>query len=73
MHSLEDKAKLNFKHLDLTVSRIFLLLSKTKIKKTLSFGSSIIFKRAFDEFKFKFSALSISIILSLLIKADLFA
>ena len=43
-HSLDDNAKLYFKHRDLTVSRIFLLLSKIKIKKTLSFGSSVTFK-----------------------------
>ena len=45
----------------------------SNIKKTLSFGSSTIFKSAFEEFKFKFSVLSIKIILSLLLNADLFA
>ena len=41
--------------------KIFFSLSKINIKKTLSFGSSTIFKSAFEEFKFKFSALSIKI------------
>ena len=54
-HELKFKKKLNFKHLDLIVSKIFLPLSTIKIKKTSLLGSSMIFKRAFEELMFKFS------------------
>ena len=53
-----DKDNLKFKHLDVKVGKIFLLLL-ISIKKILLLGSSIIFNKALIEFVFKNSMLSI--------------
>ena len=61
---------LKFKHLDFKVGKIFLLLL-IKIKLILSLGSSRILSRAFTEFIFNNSILSINTILGLSLKEDL--
>ena len=62
---------LKFKHLEVKVDNIFLLLL-IKIKFTFADGSSKIFNKAFTELAFKHSILSIKTNLGFLLNDDLF-
>ena len=66
-----DNAILKLIHLENNVGKIFLLLL-IKIKWVFLDGSSKIFNKAFTEFTFKYSILSINTNLGLVLNEDLF-